>query len=291
MPEWASVNGHFSSIDEATVPINDRGLLFADSVYEVFHVHAGRLWLEAEHYRRLEASLSALEIEANVARIRVWVAETLRQSQLKEALVYLQVTRGVAPRSHLPPKKIEPTVIVTVRESHGLPAETREKGVAVITVPESRWARRDVKTTNLLANILAKRAADAAGAFEALFVAPDKTVNEGSSTNFFIVRGDEVATPAKSHDILPGISRDEVVELASKLGYQVAQRGVTLAELLAADEVFLTGTTTEVLGVVTVDGKSIGSGRVGPVTRKLYEAFDARRRAWLSGDNERDRSS
>lgn len=282
MPEWASVNGRFSSIDEATVPINDRGLQFGDSVYEVFVAYGGRLWLEDEHYRRLEASLAAIGIVASLAQIRDWVSDTLHQSTLGEALVYLQVTRGVAPRGHLPPNKIEPTIIVTVRELRTLPAETHARGVSAMTTPETRWARRDVKTTNLLANTLAKREADDAGAFEALFVNADGTVNEGSSTNFFIAHGGEVITPPKTHAILPGVSRDTVVELARDEGYKVTERLVSRNELLAADEVFLTGTTTEVLGVVSIDGQKIADGRVGPITRRLYAAFDRRRRAWLA---------
>ncbi|MBX3413745.1 MAG: aminotransferase class IV [Pirellulales bacterium] len=282
MPEWASVNGRFSSIDEATVPINDRGLLFADSVYEVFVAYGGRLWLEEEHYRRLAASLNALGITADLRQIRAWVAETVRQSQLGQALVYLQVTRGVAPRGHLPPQDLRPTVIVTARELRTLSAETHERGVPVITTPETRWARRDVKTTNLLANTLAKRAADAAGAFEALFVNPDHTLNEGSSTNFFLVKQGEVITPPKTHAILPGVSRDAVVELARSEGLKVAERPVSRDELLAADEVFLTGTTTEVLGVVSVDGQKIADGRVGPITQRLCAAFERRREAWLA---------
>lgn len=284
MPEWASVNGRFSSIDEATVPINDRGLLFADSVYEVFVAYSGRLWLEAEHYARLEASLAAINIVASIEQIRDWVADTLHQSGLEAALVYLQVTRGVAPRAHLPPKKIDPTVIVTVRELRSPPAETYERGVSVITTPEIRWARRDVKTTNLLANTMAKREADAAGAFEALFVNPDGTVNEGSSTNFFLVKNAEVVTPPKTYAILPGVSRDAVVELARDEGLKVAERPVSRDELLAADEVFLTGTTTEVLGIVTVDGKKVGDGRVGLITRRLHAAFERRRLAWLQAE-------
>jgi len=283
MPEWASVNGHFSSIDDAKVPVNDRGLLFADSVYEVFHAHGGRLFLEAEHYRRLEASLAAIEIAANLDLVRVWVSATVKKSQLDEALVYLQVTRGVAPRGHLPPAKIEPTVIVTVRQPRSVPAEVRESGVSLITVPETRWARRDVKTTNLLANVLAKRAAESAGAFEALFVETDGTVNEGSSTNFFAVSGKTVVTPPKSSAILPGITRDLVVELARGAGLEVVERAVQRDELIRADEVFLTGTTTEVLGAVSIDGQKIGDGQVGTTTRKLFDAFDAHRREWLAG--------
>lgn len=276
MPEWSCVNGRYGSIDKASVPINDRGFLFGDSVYEVFHAHGGRLWVAERHYRRIENSLAAIALKADLARIRRWVDETLRQSELAEALVYLQVTRGVAPRAHAFPAQCEPTVVVTARPLISMPEAERLRGVRAITVPEIRWHRRNIKSTNLLPNVLAKQRAIEVGAYEALFVEDDGTVNEGSSTNVFLVRARQLHTPSKGSHILPGITRDLLVETACKAGYHVQERRIALPELFEADEVFLSGTTTEVLGVVNLDGRPIADGRVGPVTRALFDAYGRR---------------
>lgn len=275
MPEVASVNGRLSRPEEATVSINDRGFLFADGVYEAFHVHNGRMWCADEHYARLANSLAAIDLQADVEQVRAWVEAAVAESRLIEALVYLQVTRGVAPRSHVPPPGIQPTVIVVVRELVPVPAELRRQGVRVITVPETRWARRDIKSTNLLPNVLAKQQAAAAGAHEAIFVERDGSVNEGASTNLFLVDGQQVVTPPLGPSILPGVTRNHVVELARRLGFEMIERRVEREELDRAHELFLVGTTTEVLGIVEVDGQSVAGGRVGHVTQRLYEAYQA----------------
>jgi D-alanine transaminase len=276
MSAWCCVNGRYGPIDEATVPINDRGFLFGDSVYEVFHVHDGRLWAAERHYRRLGRSLEAIGLNADLEAIRGWVDETLRQSRLAEAMVYLHVTRGVAPRNHAFPPDLKPTVVITVRPLVAMPEAERRRGVKAITVPEVRWRRRDIKSTNLLPNVLAKQQAIRAGAYEALFVEADGTVNEGSSTNVFLVRDGALHTPAKGPQILPGITRDLLVETAREQGYAVEERTVKLSELFEADEVFLSGTTTEALGVVEVDSRRIADGQVGLVTRGLFEAYSER---------------
>lgn len=273
MPEWACVNGRFSPSHEATISIHDRGLLFADSVYEVLLAHGQRLLAGQRHFARLARSLDALRIAADLGQVRAWAAETLRQSQLERALVYVQVTRGSAPRQHLAPPGITPNVIVTVRNWTPMADSIRQAGVRVVLVDESRWQRRDIKSTNLLANVLAKQAAVEAGAFEALFVETDGTVNEGSSANVFAVREGKLITPPHGPAILPGVTRDIVVDLARELGLSVEERPLTRGELLEADEVFLTGTTAEVLGVREIDDVQIGSGEAGPVTRSLHAAY------------------
>ncbi|MBL9124575.1 MAG: aminotransferase class IV [Planctomycetaceae bacterium] len=275
MADWACVNGRFSPLEQATISINDRGLLFADSVYEVLLAEGTRLLAGARHFARLQRSLSALGIAAELPQVRAWVAETLRQSGCATALIYVQVTRGSAPRQHLPPPGLAPNVIVTVRAWQATEPATRRHGVRVITVPESRWARRDIKTTNLLPNFLAKQQAAAAGAYEALFVEADGTVNEGASANVAAVLEGVIVTPPQSPRILPGVSRDIVVELARRAGLRVEERTLTLDELLRAEEVLLTGTTTEVQGVTQIDDAAVGTGAVGPVTWQLYEAYRA----------------
>jgi D-alanine transaminase len=283
MPELACVNGLIGRIEAATVSIDDRGLLFGDSVYEVFHAYDGRLWAAEAHYDRLINSLDAVGIVAPLARIQAWVTATVRQCDLPEVLVYLQITRGVAPRAHVPEADLQPTVIITTRALKLLKHSLRESGVRAITVEESRWARRDVKSTNLLANILARRQAALVDAFEALFVETDGRVNEGSSTNVFLVQQGRLRTPGKGAQILPGVTRERVINLARGLGYVVDEADVQLGALMAADEVFITGSTTEVLGVVQIDNAIIGSGRVGPVTRELWEAYEAEVAAFRAG--------
>lgn len=273
MPDWACVNGHYSPIDRATISINDRGLLFADSVYEVILSRDGKLLAGERHFARLGRSLDALGISADLRQVRGWLAETLRQSELNSALLYLQITRGTAPRAHLAPTGLSPNVIITARAWTATEPSTRREGVHAITLADPRWQRRDIKTTNLLPNILAKQAAAAAGAYEGLFVEADGTVNEGTSANVAIVLRGTIVTPPHSHRILPGVSRDVVVELARRQGLRVDERPLSREELLAAGEVFLTGTTTEVQGVTRVDETTIGSGKVGPITWRLYEAY------------------
>ena len=273
MPEWSCVNGRFGPIEEATVPINDRGFLFGDSVYEVFHAHNGRLWAAERHYQRLERSLKAIDVVVDLVPIRRWVEQTLRESELTGALVYLHVTRGVAPRSHVFPARVKPTVVVTVRPLVAMSNAERLRGVKAITVPEFRWGRRDIKSTNLLPNVLAKQQAVEAGAYEALFVEEDGTLNEGSSTNVFVAQGSRLYTPAKGPHILPGITRDLLVETAREIDCIVDERPVKISELFEADEVFLSGTTTEALGVVDLDGRQIADGQVGPITRRLFDVY------------------
>jgi len=273
MPDWACVNGFFSPIERATISINDRGLLFADSVYEVILSRGDLLLAVERHFARLARSLDALGIVADPRQTRAWLAETLRQSALERALIYLQITRGSAPRQHLAPQGLSPNVIITARAWTPTAASVRRQGVHVITLDETRWMRRDIKTTNLLPNVLAKQLATSAGAFEGLFVESDGSVNEGTSANVAAVVRGTIVTPPHSQRILPGVSRDIVVELARRQELPVEERPLLRSELLSADEVFLTGTTTEVQGVTRVDETKIGSGQVGPITWRLYEAY------------------
>jgi D-alanine transaminase len=169
-----------------------------------------------------------------------------------------------------------PTILITVREHAAMPDQQREQGLRAILVPEIRWGRRDIKSTNLLPNILAKREAHERGAHEAIFVTEEGWVDEGSSTNLFIIQGGVVRTPPNGPALLPGITRDLVVETARREGLPMEEGPVSRESLLAADEVFLTGTSTEVAGVVQIDGKGIGLGSVGPITRHLHAAYRAR---------------
>lgn len=285
MNEVACINGRFMPLSEACVSVNDRGFLFGDSVYEVARTYGGRIWALRRHLDRLARSLEAIEITGvDLDALRENMLEAYRRAAAPDAVIYVQISRGVAPRSHLPNGPMIPTVLVTVRPLDSPPAKSWRDGVAAILVPETRWARRDVKSTNLLPNILAKQEAHRRGAFEAIFVTDEGWVDEGSSTNVFIVNSGIVRTPPKGHSLLPGITRDIVVETARREGIPVEELPVTREALLGSDEVFLTGTSSEVLGVVSIDGQQIGAGAVGAVTRRLHALYRARVAAGDDGE-------
>ncbi|MGQ9630871.1 MAG: D-amino acid aminotransferase [bacterium] len=276
MPEIAYVNGEFMDINEAKVSVEDRGFQFADGVYEVVRTYNGSIFRLDEHLKRLKCSMEAIRLPSVDIEgvLRPAILEAIRRSGFPEALIYVQITRGASPRKHAFPEKIDPTVVITVREMVELDKRLRETGVPVITVDDIRWKMCNVKTIALLPNILANQRAREAGAFEALFVGSDGFVNEGSCHNFFIVKCGRVITPPKDHHILPGITRDAVIELARDGGYEVAEERVSLQALLGADEVFLTGTGTDVLGVIEVDGHRIGDGKPGDITTDLFSRYD-----------------
>ncbi|HET8656911.1 MAG TPA: D-amino-acid transaminase [Longimicrobiaceae bacterium] len=272
------LNGEFLPEREARVPVEDRGFIFGDGVYEVTRSVDGRLFEEPTHWRRLQRSLGAIEIDISGALDREAVREIserlLRENGLTggHAIVYLQITRGAAPRTHwFPPAGTPPTVFLSAQRLE-IPRELRERGADAITHPDQRWARCDLKTVNLLPNVLVKQRAHAAGVFEAILLR-DGVVTEGTSSNVFGVLGGELRTAPLSNYILPGVTRGVVLELARERGLPVSEQPITLEELPRLDEVFLTGTTTDVQPLVTVDGRPVGTGRVGPIARALQEAL------------------
>ncbi|RKY61921.1 MAG: amino acid aminotransferase [Candidatus Latescibacterota bacterium] len=274
MPEIAFLNGEFMPIEEAKVPVDDRGYQFGDGVYEVIESYKGRLWALERHLNRLRRSLSEIGISGiTVDEIRERILEIHKKSGISRALVYVQVTRGVAPRRHAWMEvSLKPTLLITVREFEPVPEDLREKGIRTITLPEMRWGRRDIKSINLLPNVLAAQRAWEAGAYEAIFV-DNGYITEGAHNNIFAVRDGRLFTPQEGPHILSGITRGLVIEMAKEEGIPVEEGPLSYEALLEADEVFLTGTGVEVLGVVSVDGRRIGSGEVGPMTRRLYEMF------------------
>ena len=275
MPEIAYVNGDFLPLERATVRVEDRGFQFADGVYEVVRTYGGKPFATDEHLARLARSLEALELK-NPLRVEQWKAiidDGIRRSGFAEAIVYLQITRGCAPRHRGMPKDVAPTVVMTVRELAAPATKLRENGIAVITLPEFRWARRDIKSIALLPSVLAYQAARKAGANDAIFVDDDDTVNEATAGNIFIVTDGRLRTPPKSTRILPGVTRDKLLEAARATGISVVEERVTKPDLFAAQEIFLTSTTAEVVPVVTVDGKKVGTGKPGPVSVRIYEQF------------------
>ena len=270
------LNGEFLRADQATVSVNDRGFLFGDGVYEVTAAYRGRLFRWPEHLRRLRRGLAAVGIDFAPESLEPIQRELLARNGLDSAdaaYIYVQVTRGVAPRSHaFPNPAVEPTVYGFANPYARPSRERWERGFEAIAVPDQRWARAEIKAIALLPNCLAQQAASEAGVSDAIFVR-DGIALEGSHNNLFCVFDGALATAPKSNYILPGITRDFVIELAAGLGIAVRERAIGLSELYGADEAFFTGTTTEVRPCVRVDGRPIGDGRVGPVARSLFDAF------------------
>jgi D-alanine transaminase len=278
MSRIAYVNGLYVPHAEAAVHVEDRGYQFADGVYEVCEVRGGKMVDERRHMERLVRSLGEIHIRLPMplAALGVVLRETIRRNRVRDGLVYLQVTRGVARRDHyFPDPSTPPSIVVTARASDPAKAEaTAAQGVGVITVPENRWDRVDIKTVGLLPNVLAKEQAKAAGAREAWFVDKEGRVTEGGSTNAWIVtaEGRIVTRPAEA-GILRGITRTVVFEVAEKLQLRIEERAFTVAEALAAREAFITAASTIVMPVVRIDGHPVGEGRPGPVARTLRETF------------------
>lgn len=275
------LNGAYVPRGEARVSVDDRGFLFGDGAYEVTRAIRGRLFEAERHRQRLARTLRGLQIavpDATLAELDVVAQRLLRENDLLEgeASIYLQVTRGAAvPRTHHFPPPATPPTIYAAAARFVPPAELRRRGASVITVPDIRWARCDLKTVNLLPNALAKQQAVAAGADEAIFVR-DGVVLEGAHTNLFAVLDGELRTAPTTNYILPGVTRDVVLELAHEAGLRVREYPLLSGELPAASELFVTSTTSDVLPVVRVDGRPVGDGAPGAVTQRLYEALAAR---------------
>jgi D-alanine transaminase len=276
MPRIAYVNGRYVQHAAASVHIEDRGYQFADGVYEVCEVARGFIIDMTRHLDRLGRSLAELRIDWPLDRkvLEMVMAEIVRRNRVENGLVYLQVTRGVASRDHFfPPKGTRPALVVTAKRSDPRAAARRaEQGIAVITVPENRWERVDIKTVGLLPNVLARQQAREAGAQEAWFVDPDGTVKEGAATNAWIVTKDgRLLTRPAEQGILRGVTRATVMDVAAKLGLSVEEKSFTVDEAKGAREAFITAATTVVMPVVTIDGTSVANGNPGSVALSLRE--------------------
>jgi D-alanine transaminase len=278
MPRIAYVNGQYVRHAEAAVHVEDRGYQFADGVYEVCEVARGFIMDMRRHLDRLDRSLRELEIGWPMSRkaLEVVMREVVRRNRVVNGLVYLQVTRGVALRDHVfPAAGTIPAMVVTAKRSDPAAALKRaEAGLRVITVPENRWDRVDIKTVGLLPNVLARQKAKVAGAQEAWFVDPDGTVKEGAATNAWIVtfEGKLVTRPAE-HGILRGITRTILFDLAARMGLDIEERGFTVDEAKAAREAFITAATTVVMPVVSIDGVPVANGHPGSIALSLRKAF------------------
>lgn len=274
----AYVNGRYLPHGEAGVHIEDRGLQFGDSVYEVCNIRGGVLLDESGHLDRLERSLAALEMAMPLARaaLRQVLREVLRRNRVRDGLVYLQVTRGAFRRDHpIPGIALRPTLIVTARGAD--PATLAKKlreGIRVITQPDIRWGRRDIKTTQLLPNLLAKTVAQRAGAAEAWLVDEAGFVTEGGSANAWIVTAEgEAVTHPLGRAILPGVTRAAVLAAAREAGIAFAERRFTVQEAQGAREAFITSASGAAVPVLAIDAVAVGDGRPGPLTLKLQALY------------------
>jgi D-alanine transaminase len=277
----AYVNGRYCAHGVAGVHIEDRGLQLGDSIYEVVGVLGGVLCDEEEHLDRLERSLGELRMAMPMERaaIRLVMRELKRRNDLRDGFLYLQVTRGALRRDHpIPEKGPRPTLVMTARGRN--PAAVRrllEEGIAVQTMPDERWGRCDIKTTQLLANAIAKTEARRAGAYEAWLTDTDGFITEGSSTTAWIVDGEgRLLTRELSTAILPGVTRRVILEVAGESQIPFLQRAFTPAEAAVAREAFISSASGSAVPVLAIDGQKIGNGRPGPVTRRIQELYAAR---------------
>ncbi len=283
MTRIAYVNGRYVPHASAAVHIEDRGFQFADSVYEVCAVEDGRLIDEQWHFERLERSLGQLDIKVPVTSnvLAVIYREVLRKNRLCNAIVYCQVTRGVAPRDHaFPAEPVPATFVVTAKPIDEEALEKRRSdGISVVTRPDERWARCDIKSTGLLANVLAKQSARSDGAYEAWLIDNDGYITEGTSTNAWIVtREDVLVTRHLDNHILGGITRRALLECANRLGIVVEERAFSRAEALEAAEAFSSASTVGAMPVIAIDQVKISDGRPGPMTQKLNGLYRDRSR-------------
>ncbi len=276
MPRYAYVNGRYVPHAAAQVHIEDRGYQFADGVYEVILIRNGGLVDEGPHLDRLDRSLGALRIPWPMPQpaLRLVIRELIRRNGVGAGTLYLQATRGVAARDHKFPANVRPSLVATTRRARPIPDSILAVGVSVITQPDIRWRRCDIKTISLLPNVLGKQAAVEAGAFETWLVDDAGRVTEGTSTNAWIVTSDgRLLTRDLSSTILAGITRSSLLQLIRSQGMAFEERAFSVAEAKAAAEAFLTSTTSLVLPVTRIDGQPVGDGKPGPVTAKLRDGY------------------
>lgn len=278
MSRIAYVNGRYVPHAQARVHIEDRGYQFADAIYEACEIWHGHIVDETRHLDRLERSLGALSIRMPMRRpaLKVVLREVIRRNRVRNGLVYMQVSRGVARRDHaFPAADTAPSIVVTSKSiPRGKGNALAEKGVAVITLPDNRWGRVDIKSVGLLPNVLAKQKAREAGAHEAWFVDRDGFVTEGSSTTAWIVTLDgTLVTRPNGLDILPGVTRITAADVARQAGLAVEERKFTVAEAKAAREAFMTAASTVILPITSIDGESVANGHPGSIATSLRAAF------------------
>ncbi len=268
------LNGRFLPLEQATVPVLDRGFIFGDGVYELIPVYSHAPFRMDEHLARLERSLAAVRIANPYAREK-WrevILELVAKQPWDDQGVYLQVTRGVAKRDHAFPAGVEPTVFAMSNPLVNPPAELVEKGAAAVSAADNRWLRCDIKSISLIGNVLLRQASADAGAAETILFR-DGILTEASASNVFVAKNGLLLSPPKSNLILPGITYDVVVEIAQQLGMPLEFRDVREAEVRAADEIWVTSSSKEILAIVELDGKPVGEGKPGPLYRRAWQGY------------------
>ena len=286
MKELAYLNGVFGPISEAKVSIEDRGYQFGDGIYEVVAAYGGRPFLLEQHMRRLRRSAGAigLDYDFDAEPIEPIIAEGLLQSgACHKALIYIQITRGVAARSHVIPQALSPTVILTFKPMPKVSEDLRCRGARVVTTPEVRWSNCYIKAITLLPNVLAKNDATNRGYDDAIFVTRSGEVRECTSANMFMVQGATVVIPPRTESILHGVTQALLMECAASAGIAFEERVFDVETMLCAEELFMSSTTVDVLGITSVDDRPIADGRVGPTTRRLFDEFQAQTQAFAAG--------
>jgi len=268
------LNGKFLPIEQAMVPVLDRGFIFGDGVYELVPVYSRVPFRIDEHLRRLERSLAEVRISNpySAAQWKEIIARLIAEQPFEDQGIYLQVTRGVAKRDHAFPKDVAPTVFLMSNPLVNPPRELVEKGVGALSAVDNRWLRCDIKSISLIGNCLLRQISADAGAAETIMFR-DGNLTEASASNVFIVKGGVIRAPAKSNLILPGITYDVVVELAQAAGIALEVGEITEAEVRAADELWITSSSKEVLAIVELDGKAIGDGKPGAAFRRMYQLY------------------
>ena len=278
------LDGKFLPPEQARVSVFDRGFIFGDGVYEVIPVFGGRLFRLPHHLARLDASLAAIRLR-NPHTVQEWNSifkHLMAEHGTNDQSIYLQITRGVAPRDHAFPPNPVPTVFAYTQLLKYPPAEHLTQGVTAVTTADIRWQRCDIKAIALLANALLRQQAIEQGAVEAILVR-DNVVTEGAASNVFIVSGDRLVTPPKGPYILPGITRDLVVEIARANKIACEEKPVGIEALRTADEVWLTSSTKEILPITRIDGRPVGAGKPGPMHARMFDLYQEYKQAFIQG--------
>jgi D-alanine transaminase len=273
MTEWIWLNGEIIPMAEAHISVEDRGFQFADGVYEVIRIYNGKLFTLPQHLQRLEKSAAAIQLSVplDAPTLTNEITKLIQQTAIREGMIYLQLTRGVAPRNHIY-GQLKPTLLFYARPLPPAAAPGDGEGVKLLAVPDERWKRCWIKSIALLPNVLAKNEAVAAGADEAVFISAD-SVTECSASNLFAIIGKRLVTHPVGSKVLPGITRAVLLELAPTLGLEPDERALREEEAKRADELFITSTTREISWVARWNDRYIGQGRCGPMTKKLHAAL------------------
>ncbi len=278
MQEIAYLNDTFLPLEEASVPINDRGLLFADGIYEVIISRQGKPFLLEEHLARLQRSATAISLKLPISTTAISeiIHTGTKKAGFSESMVYLQITRGTEARRHNYSPDIRANLIMTFRARPEYAPENFSQGVAIISVPEIRWSRCDIKSTALLPNVMMKQKAVDLGCQEALFVSPEGIIRECTAANIFSVKNQTLYTPLADQHILNGMTRSFILQQAKAQNFKLVEKDYSFAELCRADEVFITSSTVDLMPVVKIDDLTVGNGRPGPITQAVKAFFPIR---------------